>query len=93
MAYIPNFIFLLAGWGIFNYLIAFYEYYIYVNRSKLYSSSSSFWSNITGDNILIRSWNEYLKVDSRYLTHNYVWLFELLNIVLAWIFIFLLAIL
>lgn len=86
----------LISWGIFNYLIAFYEYYVYHHRKELELSSKSFWLDIyrgNFDTILLKSWNEYLKVDSRYLTHHYVWIFELVNIVLAWMFIFILAIL
>ena len=86
------FICLVWFWAIFNILIGIYEFYSYRNRDKLKLDNSSIWDRkIVHDNnkcdIFIESWNEYCKVDSRYIIKPYVWLFELLNLVLATLFI------
>ena len=83
-------------WAIFNLLIGIYELYSYKNRDKLKLDNSSIWNKKTknddnddnnNDNIFIESWNEYCKVDSRYIIKPYVWIFELLNLGLAILFI------
>ena len=67
-------------WAIFNLLIGFYEFYSYKNRDKLKLDNSSIWnrnvkynnsnnSNDSNTNIFIESWNEYCKVDSRYIRY------------------------
>ena len=83
-------------WAIFNLLIGIYELYSYKNRDKLKLDNSSIWNrktknddnddNNNGD-IFLESWNEYCKVDSRYIIKPYVWTFELLNLGLATLFI------
>ena len=93
-----TFICLVWFWAIFNLLIGFYEFYSYKNRDKLKLDNSSIWnrnvkynnsnnSNDSNTNIFIESWNEYCKVDSRYIIKPYVWIFELLNLGLATLFI------
>ena len=85
-------------WAIFNLLIGIYEFYSYKNRNKFKLDNSSIWdrnvknnnsndSNDSNTNIFIESWNEYCKVDSRYIIKPYVWTFELLNLGLATLFI------
>ena len=81
-------------WAIFNLLIGIYEFYSYKNRDKIKLDNSSIWdrkidriSINSNTNIFIESWNEYCKVDSRYIINPYVWTFELLNTVLATLFI------
>jgi hypothetical protein len=83
-------------WAIFNILIGIYEFYSYKNRDKIKLDNSSIWdrkikNNDDDDdnkcNIFIESWNEYCKVDSRYIIKPYVWIFELLNLGLAALFI------
>ena len=85
-----TFICLVWFWAIFNMLIGIYEFYSYKNRDKLKLDNSSIWdrkidrkSINSNTNIFIESWNEYCKVDSRYIINPYVWTFELLNTVLA----------
>ena len=82
-----TFIYLVWFWAIFNLLIGIYEFYSYKNRDKLKLDNSSIWdrnistktiaNNTTDTNIFIESWNEYCKVDSRYIIKPYVWFFEL----------------
>ena len=87
--------FIVWFWAIFNLLIGIYELYSYKNRDKLKLDNSSIWDrnidnksiDTSNTNIFIESWNEYCKVDSRYIIKPYVWLFELLNTVLATLFI------
>ena len=88
------FICLVWFWAIFNILIGIYEFYSYRNRDKLKLDNSSIWDKNVKDlngadnnDIFIESWNEYCKVDSRYIIKPYVWLFELLNLGLATLFI------
>lgn len=87
--------FIVYFWAIFNILIGIYEFYSYKNRDKLKLDNSSIWdrkvkhdiNNYIDNDIFIESWNEYCKVDSRYIIKPYVWIFELLNTVLATLFI------
>ena len=84
--------FIVYFWAIFNILIGIYEFYSYKNRDKLKLDNSSIWDRKTkndnyNNDIFIESWNEYCKVDSRYIINPYVWTFELLNTVLATLFI------
>ena len=92
--------YILWFWAIFNLLIGIYEFYSYKNKDKLKLDNSSIWDrNIklndndnnsnsnSNTNIFIESWNEYCKVDSRYIIKHYVWIFELLNLGLATLFI------
>jgi hypothetical protein len=90
------FMWLFWFWAIFNLLIGIYEFYSYKNRNKLKLDNSSIWNrkiksnnnNYSNNiNIFIESWNEYCKVDSRYIIKPYVWMFELLNMILATLFI------
>ena len=88
------FICLVWFWAIFNILIGIYEFYSYRNRDKLKLDNSSIWDKNVKDlngadnnDIFIESWNEYCKVDSRYIIKPYVWFFELLNLGLATLFI------
>ena len=84
------FYYIIWFWAIFNLLIGIYEFYSYKNRDKIKLDNSSIWdrkidriSINSNTNIFIESWNEYCKVDSRYIINPYVWTFELLNTVLA----------
>jgi hypothetical protein len=84
--------YILCAWAIFNLLIGIYEFYSYKNRDKIKLDNSSIWNrkiknNNDDSDIFIKSWNEYCKVDSRYIINPYVWIFELLNTVLATLFI------
>ena len=68
-------------WAIFNFIIGIYEIYCFINRDKLrigYDRRSP----------IIGSWSEYCRVDRRYITKPYVWLFELLNAALATVFLY-----
>ena len=57
----------------------------------------SIWNNYKGNDIFIEAWNDYCKVDSRYITpyspSEYVWNFELLNFILATLFLLFLVLL
>ena len=88
------FYYIIWFWAIFNLLIGIYEFYSYKNRDKIKLDNSSIWdrkidriSINSNTNIFIESWNEYCKVDSRYIINPYVWTFELLNTILATLFI------
>ena len=75
-------------WAVFNLLIGLWEVYIFRNRNKLYLEKESIFSSgkkIT--NFFIDGWAEYCKVDSRYIYKPYVWVFELLNTILAFVFL------
>jgi hypothetical protein len=83
----------LVGWGFFNLLIGIWEIYAFLNRNKLVLENVTIWEkiksgNITIGNFWLEAWNEYCKVDSRYIIRPYVWTFELLNALIAFIFIF-----
>ena len=74
-------------WAIFNIFIGLYEIYCYNNREKLNLDKIPIW-NLS----IISSWNEYCRVDPRYAYKHkhYVWNFELLNALYAFILIFIL---
>ena len=76
-------------WAVFNILVGMYELYVYEYKKKLKLNYSSIWnkSHHTNKNIFIEIWNEYCKVDSRYINKHYVWIFELLNAGLSILFI------
>jgi hypothetical protein len=87
-------------WAIVNLGAGLWEVYAYLNRSQLKLERMTVWEKmakgqITLSNFWIEGWSEYCKVDSRYrkdvLEGGYVWWFELLNALLAFIFIFALA--
>ena len=89
------------SWGIFNLFIGVWEIYAFSNRDKLLLSSDSIWEKInngitTFKTFWIDAWIEYCKVDSRYIKHysfsQYVWMFELLNFILATLFLLILSI-
>jgi|LakMenEpi03Aug12_release.lakeMendotaPanAssembly.Ray.scaffolds.fasta_scaffold433654_2 hypothetical protein len=87
--------YILWAWAIFNLLIGIYEFYSYKNRDKIKLDNSSIWNrkiknNNDDSDIFIKSWNEYCKVDSKYIINPYVWIFELLNMILATLFIIIL---
>lgn len=80
-------------WGIVNLGAAVWEIYAYSNRNQLKIEKTSLWekisrSQININNFWIEGWSEYCKVDSRYIYHQYVWFFELLNAFLAFVFIY-----
>lgn len=72
-------------WVIFNIFIGIYEIYCYQNRNLLNLEEIPKWNSS-----VIASWNEYCRVDSRYVVKPYVWNFELLNAFYAFIFVFVL---
>ena len=77
-------------WAIFNLCIGMYEIYVYKNKHKLRLNQESIWciwNNYKGNDIFIEAWNDYCKVDSRYIYKHYVWIFELLNAGLSVLFI------
>ena len=74
-------------WAIFNLCIGMYEIYVYKNKDKLRLNEMSIWNNYKGNDIFIEAWNDYCKVDSRYIYKHYVWIFELLNAGLSVLFI------
>ena len=84
-------------WAIFNLCIGMYEVYVYKNKHKLRLNQKSIWNkciwnkciwnNYKGNDIFIEAWNDYCKVDSRYIYKHYVWIFELLNAGLSVLFI------
>lgn len=87
-------------WAIVNLGAGIWEVYTYLNRNQLKFEYTTLWEKmakgyITLSNFWIEGWSEYCKVDSRYLCDffqgGYVWWFELLNAVLAVVFIFALA--
>ncbi len=88
-------IILICFWALFNLFIGIWELYAYTNRDKLILSSDSIWEKIsngstTFNSFWIDAWSEYCKVDSRYIKKysnmEYVWMFELLNFILAILF-------
>jgi len=80
-----NKILLIWIWVIFNIFIGLYEIYCYKNRDKLNLNNIPKWNSS-----IIASWNEYCRVDPRYVYKEYVWYFELLNAFYAFILIFIL---
>jgi hypothetical protein len=89
-------------WAIFNLCIGMYEIYVYKNKHKLRLNQESIWNKCIWNkciwnkciwnkksihNIFIEAWNDYCKVDSRYIYKHYVWIFELLNAGLSVLFI------
>ena len=86
-------------WGIFNLFIGIWEVYAFSNKDKLILTSDSIWEKInngitTFETFWIDAWIEYCKVDSRYIKQyspfQYVWMFELLNFILATLFLLIL---
>jgi hypothetical protein len=80
-------------WGIVNLFAGIWEIYVFNNRYKLKIEKKTLWqkiydNEITLSNFWIEGWNEYCKVDTRYIYRQYVWTFELINAVLAPIFLF-----
>jgi hypothetical protein len=79
-------------WAILNLGAGIWEIYAFQNRNKLKLETITLWEKISKCQINIRNfwiegWSEYCKVDSRYIYKQYVWGFELLNAVLAIMFI------
>ena len=83
-------------WAIFNLLAGIWEIYAFTNRKYLFLSMDSIWKKISNGTTTLHTfwidaWSEYCKVDSRYIEtyskYQYVWFFELLNSVLAILFI------
>ena len=72
-------------WVIFNIFIGIYEIYCYKNRDLLSLERIPKWNSS-----VIASWNEYCRVDPRYVLKEYVWTFELLNAFYAFILIYIL---
>jgi hypothetical protein len=80
-----NKLYLVWIWVIFNIFIGLYEIYCYKNRHLLNLNKIPKWNSS-----IIASWNEYCRVDPRYVLREYVWYFELLNAFYAFISIFVL---
>lgn len=72
-------------WVIFNIFIGIYEIYCYKNRDLLSLERIPKWNSS-----VIASWNEYCRVDPRYILKEYVWTFELLNAFYAFLLIYIL---
>jgi hypothetical protein len=72
-------------WVIFNIFIGIYEIYCYKNRNLLSLERIPKWNSS-----VIASWNEYCRVDPRYILKEYVWTFELLNAFYAFLLIYIL---
>lgn len=82
---------LLWTYAIFNLLTGIYEIYCFLHRDKFIIEKQTFWSKLYNNKLSrpsIDLWSEYLKVDPRYITNQYVWIFELLNAFLALLFLF-----
>jgi hypothetical protein len=80
-------------WAIANLFAGIWEIYAYSKRSQLTLEKRTLWDKIHSGQINIRNfwiegWSEYCKVDSRYIIKPYVWKFELLNALLAVLFLF-----
>ena len=80
-------------WAIANLLVGIWEIYAYSKRSQLTLEKRTLWDKIhlgqiNLHNFWIEGWSEYCKVDSRYIIKQYVWGFELLNALLAVLFLF-----
>ena len=78
-------IFWIWVWVIFNIFIGIYEIYCYQNRHLLNLERFPKWNAS-----VLASWNEYCRVDPRYVVKPYVWNFELLNAFYAFVFVFVL---
>lgn len=76
---------LLWIWVIFNIFIGLYEIHCYNYRHLLDLDNIPVWNSS-----IIASWNEYCRVDARYVVKEYVWNFELLNAVYAFLLVFIL---
>jgi hypothetical protein len=88
------------AWAIINLAAGIWEVYSYLNRANLHLENKTVWEKmyqgkINLSNFWLEGWSEYCKVDSRYTREffagGYVWWFELLNAILAVVFIFALA--
>lgn len=80
-----NILWFLWAWVIFNIFIGIYEIYCYQNRNLLNLERFPIWNSS-----VLATWNEYCRVDPRYVVKPYVWNFELLNAFYAFVFIFVL---
>jgi len=80
-----NILWFLWAWVIFNIFIGIYEIYCYHYRYLLNLDNFPIWNSS-----IIASWNEYCRVDPRYVVKPYVWNFELLNAFYAFVFVFVL---
>ena len=80
-----NIYWFLWSWVIFNIFIGIYEIYCYQNRNLLNLETFPVWNSS-----VLATWNEYCRVDPRYVVKHYVWNFELLNAFYAFIFVFIL---
>jgi len=80
-----NILWFLWAWVIFNIFIGIYEIYCYQNRNLLNLEAFPVWNSS-----VLATWNEYCRVDPRYVVKEYVWNFELLNAFYAFVFIFVL---
>jgi hypothetical protein len=76
---------LLWIWVIFNIFIGLYEIHCYYHRHLLDLDNIPVWNSS-----IIASWNEYCRVDARYVFKEYVWNFELLNAFYAFLLVFIL---
>jgi hypothetical protein len=76
---------LLWVWVIFNIFIGIYEIYSFQNRYLLDLDNIPKWNNS-----ILATWNEYCRVDPRYIMKHYVWIFELLNAFYAFLLFFIL---
>jgi len=80
-------------WAFCNILAGIWEIYAFINRDKLKIEKMTLWEKmaipgkITLSNFWIEGWSEYCKVDSRYIYRQYVWFFELLNALIAPLFL------
>jgi hypothetical protein len=80
------------AWGVINLFIGLWEVYAFNNREQLILEKRTIWEKIgKGEiniyNFWIEGWSEYCKVDSRYIYKPYVWVFELLNAIIAFLFL------
>jgi hypothetical protein len=79
-------------WAIVNIFVGIWEVYVYSNRNQLKLEKITLWEKMAKSQINIRNfwmegWSEYCKVDARYIFKQYVWGFELLNAIIAALFI------
>ena len=82
-----------TSWACINLFVGLYEVYAFINKDKLKLEKQTLWEKMEkGDiditNFWIEGWSEYSKVDSRYIYKHYVWGFEVLNAIIAFLFIF-----
>ena len=66
-------------WAGFNLLIGLFELYGFLHRQQLLLAPRD-------QDVLMRLWSEYTRVDNRYIYKLYVWVFELVNLALACLF-------